>query len=127
MTGHRARVAGTGVESYRHRSRIAPDHKRRRDYFAARRPPRSRRRGCARSPRVYLVAVVYRRGALGSMAIGLCLLAPGRPAAAGDGPPEPASVYEIRPIVDGAVTIASLLAIAIPYALASDLITPSCP
>lgn len=39
----------------------------------------------------------------------------------------PISVYDVRPITDGAVIAAGLLAVAVPYALSAQLITPRCP
>ena len=37
------------------------------------------------------------------------------------------SIYRVRPIVDGTVTVIATLGIAIPYAFSAHLITPTCP
>jgi hypothetical protein len=42
-------------------------------------------------------------------------------------PREPAPVYRVSLVGDGAITLAAALAIVLPYALSSSLITPRCP
>lgn len=49
------------------------------------------------------------------------------PAGANSAATDPKSIYRISPWVDGAVSGAASLAIAVPYALSSKLIKPRCP
>jgi membrane-associated phospholipid phosphatase len=63
-----------------------------------------------------------------SVAISGLTVTAAQPATAyGDGDRDSESVYRLRPALDGAVIVSSLLAVAIPYSLASRLITPTCP
>ena len=63
----------------------------------------------------------------GFTAAGLCVLLVGSPVGAFEGGHHQVSVYSVEPWIDGPLIAAGTLAVVIPYAYASLLITPRCP